>query len=430
MKLASSAYLLYSAQSAGYIANGGFLVSAPDGSQRIYGTYANAAKASQEGKTITLLHDYTGSEAIKSGNAVSTLDLDGHTYTYTGSAEMIDINYDGAGLVIKNGSITGTAQAGADGVTMLWSGCSLELEDVTLTVLGEKYGIVSNGNETNNTVTLKNSTLNAADGFGIYFPCSGSVSIEDSVINAKYVGVQLCAGSLEIRGDKTKIAVTGDPQQKTENDGVIADGAAVSIVERDGYKDLGTVKIEDGTFTAAGESATAIKAYTFSNTDKTEGTWEGAGDVIDVSGGSFSSAVPEEYCADNFHPNKNADGTYSVHIHKKDEGTVTKPATASETGTRTYKCSICGEELGTEVIPALGSGGEENGEAKPGSGSSGSSSSGSSSSAQKSAVSEINSASTGDDSEILPWLLVLLVSAAGIASGLICQRKLGKRQKK
>ena len=39
--------------------------------------------------------------------------------------------------------------------------------------------------------------------------------------------------------------------------------------------------------------------------------------------------------------------------HTEDSGTVTKPATETETGIRTYKCSVCGYEMRTEIIEKL-----------------------------------------------------------------------------
>ena len=65
---------------------------------------------------------------------------------------------------------------------------------------GDTYGIVTNGTETGNTVTLKNSVLNVKNGLGIYFPSDGDVIIEDSTINAKHAGVQICAGNLTVTG--------------------------------------------------------------------------------------------------------------------------------------------------------------------------------------------------------------------------------------
>ena len=160
-----------------------------------------------------------------------------------------------------------------------------------MTVSGGTYGIVTNGTNSGNKITLKDSTLNVPDGYGIYFPSSGSVTIEDSVINAKYSGVQMCSGSLTVKGDKTAITTTGKPQPKTENDGAIADGAAISVINRKYPGGTPTMSITGGTFSS--ENAYAVKAYTFNNTGNIEGKWENAKDFVSISGGTFSSDVTD-----------------------------------------------------------------------------------------------------------------------------------------
>ena len=297
VELENSAYLPYSETTAKYVSNGGFRVPA-DGQDRIYGSYANATKVAA-GSTITMLNDYTGSDPIKSGNATSTLDLNHKTYTYTGTERIAEINYDNAGLTLMNGTLE-CEQSNVDGIHMLYSGTSLTLDNVTIDASGS-YGIVTNGQEAGNSITLKHSALTAENGSGIYFPSTGTVAIENSNVSAKNVGVQMCAGSLTVKGEQTTITATGTPLGKTENDGVIPDAAAVSIVERDGYQDLGAVAIEAGTFEAA-ESSKAVKAYAFNNTNKTEDEWAGASKVITITGGTFSSDVsdyiPENYIQD------------------------------------------------------------------------------------------------------------------------------------
>ena len=63
---------------------------------------------------------------------------------------------------------------------------------------GDVCGIITNGTETGNKVTLKDSVLNVKNGIGIYFPSTGDVVLDNSVINAKYTGVQMCAGNLTV----------------------------------------------------------------------------------------------------------------------------------------------------------------------------------------------------------------------------------------
>lgn len=312
VKLGTSAVLVYNEMSAEFIKNGGYLVTAEDGVQYIYGKYSSAIQYAADG-VVTMLHDYTGNESIVSGNQSGTLDLSGHTYTYTGTQKIADVNYDGAGLTIKNGTVKTVQNLSDAGVLMLCSNTTLVLENVEMTVLGEVYGIVTNGMESNNDIKMTDSVLNVEEGYGIYFPSSGSVTVENSVIKAKYVGIQLCAGSLYVSGEKTLIRATESAQPKAEGDGVIADGAAISVVKREGYQDLGSVIIEDGTFIANSDSK-AIKAYSFSNENKTEEQWDEAGNVIGISGGNFSSKVPAELCADKFAPTEldPETGTYTV----------------------------------------------------------------------------------------------------------------------
>lgn len=306
VKLGSAAYLVYSESTKDFIKNGGFKATDSKGIAYIYGSYSYAVGKAADG-VVTLLHNYTGTEKIYSGSKSAVLDLGGNTYTHTGKDNvLIDVNYPNVELTIRNGKIL-TTNKSCDGVQLVgapnesqMNNRSIILDKVELTVPGEVYGIVTNGTETGNKVVLRDSILNVKEGYGIYFPSTGSVTIDNSVINAKYTGVQMCAGDLTVTGDKTKIHVTGEPQEKTGGDGPIADGAAISIIEREGYKDLGKVSIEDGTFKAA-QGVEAVQAYKFDKTNKVQ-KWEEAGDVVDVTGGSFSTVVPENICGDKFIP--------------------------------------------------------------------------------------------------------------------------------
>lgn len=303
VKLGTSAYLVYSDSTKGYIKNGGFKATAADGTAYIYGSYSSATDKTADG-VITMLNDYMGTDKIYSGSRSAVLDLGGHTYTYTGKDNvLIDVNYPDVSLTIKKGKII-IQNESCDGAHLVgapnqgqMNNRTLILEEVELTVPGEVYGIATNGTETGNKIVLKNSTLNVTNGYGIYFPSTGSVTIDNSVINAKYAGVQMCAGDLTVTGADTKITVTGTPQEKQSGDGAIADGAAISVIERDGYKDLGNVTIEAGTFRS--DKAEAIRAYKFDITNKDQ-EWPEAGTVVNVNGGNFSSVVPQNICGDQF----------------------------------------------------------------------------------------------------------------------------------
>ncbi len=469
VKLDSSAYLVYSDKTASFFSNGGFKIDAADGTQRVYGSYSSAAGHAVEDSTVMMLNDYTGNEAIHSGDNVATLDLGGHAYTYTGTQKIFEVNYDNAGIVVKNGTVNAQKPLDTAGVSMLYSNGSFTMENVTMSIPGDSWGIGANGTNADNVIVLKDSTLNVPEGLGIYFPCTGSVTVDNSVINAKHFGVQVCAGSLTVTGEKTAITATGEPQAKTEGDGPIVDGAAVSIVKRDGYKDLGAVEIKDGSFKSAASSK-AVKAYAFNNADRVEGEWPDAGSVVAVSGGTFSSSVDEGICADGFAPQQNPDGTFGVHEHSftiicsdadshwtecdvcgavtgkqahgftvsqhdgeghwmKCEGceattaktahsfewVIDKEATETESGSKHEQCSVCGFAKDPVVIPATGAGDSESGDS--GAGDSADKPVDKPGSSQSAAI-----AQTGDPSAMLLGSLAL-ISAASAALLLLSRRR-------
>ena len=269
------------------------------------------------GSTLKLLRNYTTASSQNSGSKSFTIDLNGFTWTYTGTNvndAAFEINHPNATLTVKNGKVVSASMAGlipsAMSGTITYDNSGLVFDGVEITANGHS-GIETNGNNTNDTVTLKNSTLNVPNGFGIYFPSSGTLTVENSKITAKTMGVQVCAGSLSIN-EGSAVTVTGDAVEKTENDGAIQDGAAISIVNRTGYKGLGTVTISGGKFTAK-EGNSAIKAYNWATNTESAFT---ASDKVAVSGGTFSSEVSEDLCAEGFIPTKNADDTYGVKAGK------------------------------------------------------------------------------------------------------------------
>ena len=280
-----------------------------------YYTMDEAFHAVKAGETIVMLRDYTTNKVQNSGDESFTIDLGGHTWTAnivdTASAAF-EINYSDVTLTVKNGKVVSSQLAGlipsAMSGTITYNNSKLVFDGVEMTANGHS-GIETNGSNTNDTVTLKNSTLNVPNGYGIYFPSSGTLTIDNSVINAKTMGVQVCSGSLNISGAGTAITVTGDGIAKTENDGAIEDGAAISIVNRVGYKGLDEIKVEGGKFTAKGDNA-AVKAYKWEN--QTASAFDNSENVVSISGGTFSSAVDKSLCADGYIPTQNEDGTYGV----------------------------------------------------------------------------------------------------------------------
>ena len=320
-----------------------------------YYTMDEAFHAVKAGETIVMLRDYTTNKVQNSGDESFTIDLGGHTWTAnivdTASAAF-EINYSDVTLTVKNGKVVSSQLAGlipsAMSGTITYNNSKLVFDGVEMTANGHS-GIETNGSNTNDTVTLKNSTLNVPNGYGIYFPSSGTLTIDNSVINAQTMGVQVCAGSLNISGAETAITVSGDGIPKTINDGAIEDGAAISIVNRTGYKGLSEITVEDGKFTAKGTNA-AVKAYNWENLTPSAFT---QGEMVSVSGGTFSSAVDKSLCADGFIPTQNADGTYGV--KEETRGTEARPYTLAELGVMTRAEYVAAQEaLGGTMYVAVG----------------------------------------------------------------------------
>ena len=282
-----------------------------------YYTMDEAFKAqTASSEAITLLRDYTTGSTFNSGSIARVVDLNGHTWTCTGTdanSAAFEINYPNASLTVKNGKVVSSQLIGlipsASGGTITYDNSSLTFEGVEASTTATS-GIETNGNNTNDTVVLKDSTLNVPNGFGIYFPSSGTLTIDNSTINAKTMGAQVCSGNLNVNAGST-ITVSGDPVEKAENDGAIQDGAAISIVNRPGYKGLGQIAITGGTFTAKGDNA-AIKAYTWDSSTKQESAFDNTAKTVAVYGGTFSSSVPEALCAEGCNPVENPDGMHGV----------------------------------------------------------------------------------------------------------------------
>ena len=282
-----------------------------------YYTMDEAFKAqTTSGQAITLLRDYTTGSTFNSGSIPRVVDLNGHTWTCTGTdanSAAFEINYPDASLTVKNGKIVSSQLIGlipsAMGGTKTYDNSALTFDGVEATTTATS-GIETNGSNANDTVVLKDSTLNVPNGFGIYFPSSGTLTIDNSKINAKTMGVQVCSGNLNVTAGSA-ITVSGDPVEKTEGDGAIQDGAAISIVNRAGYKGLGQTAITGGTFTAKAGNA-ALKAYTWDSSTKQELAFDNSAKAVAVSGGTFSAAVASDLCAEGYAPVANADGTYSV----------------------------------------------------------------------------------------------------------------------
>ena len=213
----------------------------------------------------------------------------------------------------------------------------------TLTVNGTvqsdgSYAITGNGSVNGGIVDECNIVVNdgtkieAPKGIGIYHPQRGTVTVKGGEITGS-TGVQLCAGKLSVSGGS--ITSTGDDSNASGSQNAMDDGAAISLVNRGYPGGAPSAEIRGGTAAATGLNALAVKAYDYSNNSVEE--WTEAGDNIQISGGTFSSPVKEEFCADGYEPKDNTDGTYTVARKQTPTPTPTLEPSATPTPTPTQK---------------------------------------------------------------------------------------------
>ena len=272
-----------------------------------------------DGCTITLLKDVSGQLSIEGDNVV--IDLNGKTWTISGTAVFVEngaslkvvdsanggkivatggvFNVENATLVIESGifestnsdvieanyatvTINGGKLIGADnGVNMIENSASAAN---TLTINGGEivaggYAIATNGTYDYSTITIAGGKLTGTEG-SIYHSAEGVLSITNGELNGT---LKVLAGNVTVSGG----TINGDTT-------VYYQGAST------GYGEI-TLEITGGTFNGV-VTSTAADGLVAKNAF--------------ISGGTFSSAVAEEFCAAGYIPVKNADGTFGVKLGK------------------------------------------------------------------------------------------------------------------
>lgn len=298
-----------------------------------YATLQEAIDAAGNNATIKMIDDSDKiMDAITcAANKTLTIDLNGHSFhgnEWAGHfTAAIELRNPGVNLTIKNGTI---ASWHYEALCVLAENCKVTLENVDLISNKStswdtgRYGIATNGSPSGNQdssaglqLTLKNCTLttnNTVPTVGIYFPVrdtdtqAAKLEIIDTKITGFQTGVQVISGAAVISGSKTEITGMGTTIENASSDGARFDGAAVSIIDREGYGALKNIAISGGTFTAA-NSAEAVKAYKL--TTAGNGYFDNAQKIVTVSGGTFSNSVDPTYLADGLKYEVYAGGKYS-----------------------------------------------------------------------------------------------------------------------
>lgn len=276
-----------------------------------YASIEEAIAALKDNDTLTLKTDIKKRVNLlgtTDGLKNITLDLNGHTIKDEQSSAFAigegaaaektkaDITIKGtgtiegaqAGVLVKNGSLTVT-----DGIK----------------IIGGGYGISGNGLHNEGTIINVQGgeiTATGEDGAAIYHPQKGSLNITGGMLTGA-TGIQLCAGDAEVNMSGGKIVATGqDMRAEKTGDGLIPDGAAVSVVDRSYPGGAPKVHITAGEFQSAVDHI--VVAYTWLGNQASD--WADATKHVVIEGGTFSTN-PSAYVVKDYAVNKTDKG-YNV----------------------------------------------------------------------------------------------------------------------
>ena len=319
-----------------------------------YITVDKAVTLDLGGKTVTanLTSNYafavTADVTFKNG-AINITNNNGGI-SVAGKLTLVDVDITGAAVnapllyligstettIDKDSTVTATSSSANSYPAILMEGSYAD-ETITLNIYGS-VSCKSMPAVQGNGADKATSKINVYDGASVtseklvmYLPQICEVNISGGLVDG-YCGVGIKSGTLNITGGTVRghknDADIGD-QHSTTN-GINYDGSAILIDSYIGY--AGQVKVNiSGDAVVESLYSTAIREIgnDASQTNMvaltvTGGTVKGASGkdailvrkttrpTVSVSGGTFSSEVPADYCAEGYTSVKNADGTYTV----------------------------------------------------------------------------------------------------------------------
>ena len=285
-----------------------------------YRTLTDAVEAAESGSTVALLKDTKEKVTVSKD---LTVDLGGNTLTGSdltngnNKPERVAFTANAGNVTIQNGTVDGRVNAYDAGNLTIAANLTIKNSyngegydcfgivvwgDATnsithkLTVNGkvtlEKGGIAisTNGNDKSNAeITInKGAVVSSNEDGAIYLP-SGKLIMNGGTISGP-TGIQICAGSANINSEFQlnggTVIATGDDQRtsKGSGDGLIPDGAAISVVNRGYPNGVPTVAINGGFFSSAKNDA--VLAYNWSA--GVASNWAEATSHVSITNGYFT----------------------------------------------------------------------------------------------------------------------------------------------
>ena len=269
-----------------------------------------------------------------------TLDLNGHTYTYTGKGNgafllryegntlnIIDSSGTEEGTIIVDGKrnyAIGTNEKSNKckivinkGVTIQGNTILIEGEDNTLDVYGtiatgnKNIAIQTNGgNTTNSTINLHDGAEVTSGSCAIYHPGTGTLNVHKATVTGggEFTGIEMRAGTLNVYEGAKITGGKGEPSSNSNGNGTTTNNAAIAVAQHNTEEAI-NINIYGGTFTGGaaiyesnpeGNSPEAIKDVKM---NVSGGKFIGKVSSQDVTGfitgGKFSTDV-KEYITDRY----------------------------------------------------------------------------------------------------------------------------------
>ena len=276
-----------------------------------YETLADAIRLAAKGKTIQLLTDTTENITIAANKQI-TLDLNGHTINGgTGTAKAAILNKGTVTITDTSAGKTGTIKRDDQGVAGETSYYVID-NNGTMTIdqanvfnnSGSKgSSLIRNGGvDATSSLTINGGTFEQQNFIAVKNDSNGELTINGGTLTSKQSVVQNWNKAKILGGNLTGGYLWTDSWTEAGTVGETIIGGDAQFTGTI-YMDVtspnpSTLKIEGGSLDVASWRVTPAAAAV----DAT----------IAVSGGTFTAAVPENYCAAGYAPTANADGTYGV----------------------------------------------------------------------------------------------------------------------
>lgn len=276
-----------------------------------YETLTDAIRLAANGKTVKLLADVTENITIDANKKI-TLDLNGHTLNGgTGNAQAAILNKGTVTITDTSAGKTGTIKRDDQGVSGETSyyvirnlgTMVIEQANVVNNSGAKGSSLVCNGGETTTaSLTINGGTFEQQNFIAVKNDSNGELTINGGTLTSNQSVVQNWNKAKILGGNLTGGYLWTDSWTEEGSVGetiIGGDAQFTGTIYMDVTSpDPSTLKIEGGKLDVTKWTVTSAAAAV----DAT----------IAVSGGTFTAAVPENYCAAGYAPTANADGTYGV----------------------------------------------------------------------------------------------------------------------